>query len=377
MINEERRKIQLEAVQALEDSDYNGVFLLPTGTGKSWVLIECLKRLSKRYGKNIDIWYLCNSVDLRDKDFPAEMRTWRAKGLLENMILMCYQTAYKIEGEAVDVLIADEFDYSLTPEYMKVYLNNNFRHRILTTAYIAEDKLDLLDEIDIDIVYNKGLQEIEDKEVVNKSEYYYVNFLMSNAETLEYHKLTKKISDLIHKKSNDKTKARYYQVQIDFAIRERKRFINSLDTSASICKRLLKNIYEEDKKSKMLIFCELTKQADKICKYTYHNKSDPENLDKFRKDEIQALAVCGKVNRGVNINNIQHVILESCNRSKTQLIQRLGRGKRLKSDELLKVYFLIPCYLEGNKIKYTKVKEWVETAAEDLDLKDAKLYKFN
>lgn len=391
MINEERRKIQLEALDCLRKNDFNGIFLLPTGTGKSWVLIEALKELCET-GSCENIWYLCNTTDLRDVDFINELKKWDAEYLIPKIKRMCYQTAHKIEGEKVDVLIADEFDFSLTDIYSRVYKNNSFKHKILTTAFISSDKIPLIEDV-AKIVYYVSLQEVEDKHVLNKSKYNFVNFLMTDEETKIYlgygndirEKLSKiaKLRERVH--MMDEASASYNTSMRDinylsFSLtniaNERKRFLNSLDSSAGICRKLMQDIYIEDKDCKILTFCELTKQADKVCKYSYHGNEKTDNLQKFRDNEIQSLSVCGKLNRGVNISNIRYVIFESCNQSKTQLIQRLGRGKRLKYDENLNVYFLIPCYLQGGKIKYTKVYDWITKASNDLDLSKAKNYRF-
>lgn len=372
MINEERRKIQQEALDAIENSGYNGIFLLPTGTGKSWVLIESLKRLLKEqnYG---NIWYLCNSRTLRDTDFKNELKLWGAEDLIDRIQFMCYHTAYKLEDQKVDILIADEFDYSLTPKYSEVYRNNTFTHKILTTAYIDKDKLQFIDDI-APIVYATDLKTVESSGVLNKSKYFFVNYKMYPEESREYLAHNKKISDYIRTKDRSPT---FYNIRrLEFAIRERKQFLNSLNSSAAICRRLMTEIYKVDKECKILTFCELTKQTDKICKYSYHTGSDQTNLEKFRNSEIQALAVCGKVNRGVNIVGINNIIFESCNQSKTQIIQRLGRGKRLKENEQLNVYFLIPYYDNLGSMYPTQVKTWVDNATAELDLSNKYVYNF-
>jgi superfamily II DNA or RNA helicase len=379
-VSAEKDKIQQEAIAALEKSNFNGIFILPTGAGKSRVVIECLKKLQKLYNYN-NIWYLCNSTDLRDRDFVKELEDWGAADLIPKIKRMCYQTAYKIENEHIDIVIADEFDYSLSPEYSRVYYNNIFKHKLFTTAFIDKDKMKYVEELKIPIVYKKTLQEVEDKEVLNKSRYYFVNFLMSDQESKDYIRFNDRIAHLMNEKtvhalSGNKSQLRHVNYKIELATRARKRFLNALESSAHYCRKLMAEIYKEDKACKILTFCELTKQADAVCKYTYHDKSDPENLKKFREDQIQALAVCGKINRGVNIKGIKYVIFESCNQSKTQLIQRLGRGKRLKSNEVLNVYFLIPCYQENGKMKFTKIRDWIVNAAGNLDLSEAKLYRF-
>lgn len=383
MINNERMMIQKEALSALQASDYNGIFLLPTGTGKSWVMINALKQILEIHPEYENIWYLCNSTDLRDKDFDAELDKWGAAHLKDRIEKMCYQTAYKLQGFTVDVLLADEFDYSLTPEYSKVYDNNDFRHKILTTAYIEGKVKNRMALKIAPIVYSQELQEAESRQALNKSQYYYVVYPLTNSENEEYLNYNSRISNLMfdlnhYRSNNDRKGAALVEDKLKRTALSRKQFLNSLESSAYYTRKLMKEIYEADQKCKILTFCELTAQADKICKYSYHGKNTSEdNLTKFRNDEIQFLTVCGKVNRGVNIKGIKYQIYESCPQSITALRQRLGRGKRLEVHENLSVYFMIPTYVNRRGQRFhTKVLEWVQKAAKDLDMSQAKLYKF-
>lgn len=360
-LNEERRKIQLQALAALEKNDYNGIVILPTGTGKSWVMIEALKNLIDT-GTINNIWYLCNSQDLRDTEFVKELHKWGAGELEDKITRMCYQTAYKLENENVDVVLCDEFDFSLTPEYSKVFTNNNFRYKILVSATIADDKKKIAKQIG-KVVYRKQLQLIEEDGIVNKSKYHFVQFLMTEKETEQYFKHNQRIAKAMQGKSKT-----YVKMQV----LARKRFLNNLESSRDACRRLMMHLHKSNDKCKVLIFCESNDQASAICKYTYHSDSEEkDNLIKFQEDEINFLAVCGKVNRGTNITGVNFMILESCNGSETQLTQRLGRGKRLNIDEVLNVYFLVPYYKKDRFTRHTKVLDWIYDAGRNLNLKDA------
>lgn len=392
-VNEERRKIQLEAVEALEKHDFNGIVILPTGTGKSWVMIECLKRLAKRYGGLDNIWYLCNSTDLRDTGFRKELEDWDALDFDPYITKMCYQSAYKVADQEIPLLLADEFDYSLTPEYSKVYFNNGFKHKIIVSATIDDKKLNLAEEI-APIVYRKELQEVEERKVLNSSNYYFVNFLMSESENDEYLKIQEEFVEQMRNfdaanidvkfanEGDDKRKAAWklekVRKSLEFLKIKRKHFLNNLDSSRDACRKLMKEIYIDDRDCRIVVFCELNRQADAVCKYTYHSDSaEKDYLNAFINKDIQALAVCGKINRGINIPGVNHIILESCNQSKTQLTQRLGRGKRLGVDEILNVYFLVPYYRNRrNQLKPSKVHDWIANAARSLDLSKAQVYKF-
>lgn len=106
MINKEREKIQLEALTALKDSNFNGAIIMPTGSGKSWILVQCLKEL---YNKGSSTFlYCCDNRKLRDEDFPKELEKWGVDSYLDIMDRLCYQSAYKLKNQKYDVLLLDK-----------------------------------------------------------------------------------------------------------------------------------------------------------------------------------------------------------------------------------------------------------------------------
>lgn len=380
-VNEARRKIQNEAVTSLKENNFNGIVMLPTGTGKSWVMIQCLQLIQQKYSEPIQVLYLCNSTDLRDKGFKDELEKWNAEFFYDNMSLMCYQSARKLKGESIQVLLCDEFDFSLTPKYSEIYFNNEFQYKILVSATIDDSKLDLAKSI-APIVYSVTLKDVEESKVLNKSNYYIVNFNLSDDENKEYLEIQLEFQILISDREEKirKEESTYFiDHKLELLTFRRKHFLNALNSSKEICRALMSNINTKNPSGKALIFCELTKQADAVCKYSYHSETQKEgNLEKFILGEIPFLSVCGKVNRGVNIPGVNSIIFESCNQSSTQLVQRLGRGKRLKINEVLDVYFLVPHYKTRNGWRRpTKVQEWILKAAKKLDIgKELKVYKF-
>lgn len=263
----------------------------------------------------------------------------------------------------------------------------------MVSATIDEKKLELAEKI-APIIYKRELQEIEDQNILNKSKYYFVNFQMTDSESKEYILLGEEMQSEMHEiqeierllngeGDSKKIKSLQYKLfrhkkSMEFLTIKRKHFLNALESSSLICNRLMRDIYLEDKSNRMLVFCELNKQADTISRFSYHSETAKDgHFERFRNGEINVLAVCGKINRGINLIGVNNIIFESCNRSKTQLTQRIGRGKRLKTDDILHVYFLVPFYMtRTNKLKPTKVREWIYKAAKDLDLSKAQTYKF-
>ncbi len=46
MLNEKRREFQKDTVDKFEETGFYGIGIAPTGIGKAWILIECLKRIN-------------------------------------------------------------------------------------------------------------------------------------------------------------------------------------------------------------------------------------------------------------------------------------------------------------------------------------------
>lgn len=360
-----RDRLLKECLKLAEKFDYNGIFLLPTGSGKGKLMIEIAKLLQPQ-----SILYLCNTTLLRDKTFKAELYKWDAAYLLNRMDLQCYQTACKWVGKHYNLLLADEFDAALTPEYIKAITNNRFDKRILVSATLDEKKLRLAKKIAPIIHEVKPLKLIKDK-VLNKVQFYFVNYNLTTAENTTYLHY-----NLEFKKLLNQVKTREIEQKLETLQLQRKHFLNSLGSSREVAKWLIQNI--EKTGEKIIIFCGLSKQADAICKYAYHNRNDEEQLLKdFDSGKIKKIAVVNKIDRGENLQGVKNIIHESISKSKTRLTQRTGRGMRLDVDDTLNVFFMIPHFLDkwGNR-KPTIVQQWVLDSTKDMDLSNAKTISY-
>ena len=364
-INEARRKMQLDAVDAAQDANFNCFLILPTGLGKAWILIESLKRINPK-GK---VWYLCDSTENRDNSFPNELRKWGAEKWIPQVEFMCFQTAYKREGEEIEVGLIDEADYGLTPEYIKGIINNKFKYLILVSATLEREKRALAKSI-VPIVFERNIKEIEDAKILNGARHHLVNFMLSKEENERYLDFNYRFGKLL---SNENQRN---QKQLEMLQIQRKHFLSSLNTSRNVCRRLLKELHAIPS-NKILVFCGLSDQADAICKYSYHSKSEENYLPIFDKGDIRVLAVVGKIDRGVNINGVNNIVHEAPSKSPTKFTQKSGRGRRLAVDEILDMYYLIPYYRDNRgRVAPTIVKRWVYEATAKTNF-EPQIFKFN
>ena len=155
--------------------------------------------------------------------------------------------------------------------------------------------------------------------------------------------------------------------ELEFLQISRKHFLSNLDSSLNVCRKLMKHLYDKDEENKILVFCGLSEQADRVSKYSYHSNTTDKFFNLFDKGEIRILSVVSKADRGLNINGVNVIILESPTKSSTKFMQRTGRGRRLHVNDELDVYLLVPYYKDMyGKIKPTVVYQWIYSAAAKL-----------
>ena len=367
-----RNKAQDAAKAAIRKANYNCSIIASVGFGKSKVMIDLAEELFQA-GKIKSILYTCDNRRLRDSDtegFPAELKKWGSKELQRMVRCECYQTTYKWVNEKYDLWLGDEIDMAITPEYVKVALNNHFKYKILLSGTLSGPKEKVLQKI-APIVYRLTGHDAEQKRVVNKTEYFCYNFRMTDEESKEYEKLTKKIKQLL------KINTPFEDTTLQFWMRKRKHFLNKLDSSARHCRRVIKFLKNRRKDNRIVIFCELTEQADRVCQYSFHGGNEKDDmLSAFQEGDIDEVAVVQKVKRGINLKKTNWGIYESLpGGSSTEFEQRAGRLKRLHIDDVAGIIFLIPWYKSVIKrddepdremYKVTVVGSWIKRATENI-----------
>lgn len=362
-----RIAMQSEAKTAIRVAKYVASVIITVGGGKGKIMLDIVKELIAA-GKIKSVLYLCDSRRLRDSDqdgFPAEIEKWGDAKMKSMITLECYQTVCKWTDKKFDLLLADEVDFAITPVYIRAILNNEFKYKLLLSGTLNLEKKKVLEKI-APIVYRFQTVAAEDAGVINKSIYYIYNYKMNESECETYRKLTKKIGILAA------AGATFADDDYMFWIRKRKQFLNSLDSSYLNCRKIMNWLWIKNRNNRVVIFSELTPQADRLCKHSYHGKNEKDdNLSKFQSGEIGAIAVVAKIKRGINLKEANVAIFEGFSGSSTEWEQRNGRMKRLSLSKVATIIFLVPWHTkiddEGNITwKPTVVKSWIDRATENI-----------
>ena len=358
--NTGKDNLLVEALEAFKIANYNGIALLPTGSGKGKLMIEIAQLLKVK-----KILYLCNTELLRDVMFKQELLKWNAANLLPKITMLCYQSAYKLENQHYDLLLADEFDAALSLEYSKVFFNNTFTYKICVSATLDATKRAASKKI-APVVFERKPKETQGT-VTNKVKFYFINYNLTIAENNEYLGFNNRFKELLVQPETTATKQRLNWLKL-----QRKHWLSGLKTSLQVTKWLVNKLATTGEK--VLIFCGLSTQANAIStKHAFHSENN--NLKAFTDFDAGAenlLVVIDKISRGLNINQVRNIIFETTGSSKTAITQKIGRGLRLAVDEEVNVFFLIPWFKTKFGLrKPTIVKEWIINSLEDFDISKA------
>lgn len=359
-----REVAQKEAMSSARIADYNCALIASVGFGKGKVMIDLAEEMIRKYNIK-SILYACDNRRLRDSDkegFPEQLEKWGSTRLKKMVRLECYQTTCKWENEKFDLLLADEADFAMTPVYSNLFFRNKFKYKILVTGTLSPTKRKMMKEI-VPIAFKLDTVEAENRGIINKTHYYAYNYPMSEEESSEYERLTRMIGIKMNEDNEDG--ARFFTGQ-------RRELLFNLNSSYKHCRKLMRWLWESDKKTRLVVFSQRTEQADRLCKWSFHGKNEKlDNLGKFQTGEISAISVVSKIKRGINLKNANVAIFEALDGSTTEFEQRGGRMKRLPQSQVAKIIFLVPWVRKVDakgKVFYKEsiVGEWVRKCTSNL-----------
>ena len=141
----------------------------------------------------------------------------------------------------------------------------------------------------------------------------------------------------------------------------RKRALASFLTKEAIAKKVIKKW--QDKRT--LIFCSSIEQAERLCQDFYHSQTDDIALERFNKGKIQHLSCVQALDEGVNMTNVENVIIISPD-AQIRRLQRIGRGiRKAENQERCKVCLIVSTN--------TQEEVWVDNNLKELKLPEDKV----
>ncbi len=365
-VSSKREVVQTDAKSAWSINKRSTI-IVGTGGGKSKIAIDILNQENPT-----SILLLTNSGQLRDENWKAECEKFGFDW--SRVQSETYQKMYKETGHW-DLIIYDEIDFCLSPEYGKCLENLKCNKLLGMTGFMPDDKIEMLNKY-APICYRASTALLQEEGVLNQSEIILVWYPLCKEKTIEIKKraggsFLNSENDLYKYYDKEFQKAMMIKSQVEKKARvgladakavtaadwnfkmmatKRKAILTRSPTAVKVVQNIVAKIHERPG-NKVLVFSSTTDQADKFGFPTYHGKtnSTEKDLDRFNNGTINSLAVCKGINRGTNLIGANYLIRESFDSSEVDFNQTHGRLMRLETDQIAKYIVLISTYEDMGK----------------------------
>ena len=374
---------QRRALNAWVKADYIGSIIAGTGFGKSRCGILAIKHtLSHKNtcpesGKAL---ILVPTIQLQDQ-FHEEFYKWDAGDLLNQVDILCYQSAYKLQNEHYDIVVCDEIHLGLSKEYKKFFDNNTYDKLLCMTATIPEDQeyanyLNILAptiySITLDECVKLGLispykiecipveltsDEREQYKSINNQ---FVRYKYMLGEFNAFDRAKQIMSTSNSHPEDKKAAAQFYQ-----AIRARKAIIDFAENKILKFKSLVMNNLD----NKILAFSGANAFTDQLSEsisplaISYHSGKTKKQrefaLDAFKNDVIKVLCSTKALNQGLDIPDANMGIICGITSKSLPMIQRVGRLVRFQENKVGKIVILY--------VKNSQEEKWLKNSTKNLD----------
>lgn len=417
-----RDKSQAEVVDLyFKRAPLQSCAVLSVGFGKSKVAIDIIKHLQPK-----KVLILVNSVMLRDYSWEAEFKRWKYLTYFrKNVEIVTYQLAYKWKKEDKDLsehlIIADEVDFGADTQELSKFFYEYDDCRVLgLTGFITENKRDWFDK-HMPVFTEMTTHDAQEAGILNNLHFVFVQYELSQdpqSRKVEYKKggVTKSFfqtENAAYDYANKKAMiaiGKSAKIQQDFMMgkltvqehteqskniewevrrltRQRNDILLHSISARTATKGLIQHVHTKNADSKIIIFSKRTDQSLEICgvSNTFNGKVPKKqrdiNYSNFCDGTINILGVCEKVDRGVNIDNLDTAIMETFFGSDTKATQRFGRLCRLKPNQIATVFILLPYYMRQERnntftLQETQQVKWARNMLRSTTIKTSEVWDY-
>ena len=322
---------------------------------------------------------LVPTVQLQEQ-FKEEFIKWGLKDCLDNVDVLCYQTAYKLAGEHYDIVVCDEVHLGLSPEYRKFFKYNTYDSLLCMTATPPEELeyKEILYKM-APIAYSITLDRCVKLGIVSPYQIKCVPVKLTKKEQDDYKKINNKFvqwkyqlghfnafenAKLIMANSNALPQEKQAAVQFYRCIRLRKKIVDFASNKIT----LFKKVFNKNKDKKILVFSGANSFTDDLCAsispyaVSYHSKKTKKQreaaLEAFKTNKINVLCSTKALNQGFDVPDANMGIICGITSKSLSMIQRVGRLIRFQEGKVGEIIILY--------VKDSQEEKWLKNAVKNL-----------
>jgi len=381
-INEQKDKIQNQALEEWKKVGKTGTAEMITGVGKTFLALKALYTMPRHDQDTIHL-FLAEQKDRMDdliKDIAKFNKIYNCNVMQDyNLQFQCYQTVFKWKEHKFGLVIADEIHDSISPQYYKFFINNEFDAILGLTALFKENtcyvikrqpelrylfakdsitKIEMLNKI-APIFFKYNINQGQIDKTSRKLNIYVVEselekvikgikagnikkpFLQTEAASYSYlDKLFKTALNLIPYENEDIYDFEERKnLEIIKTSNKRSKFIYNLPSKIIILQKLLSEI-----DGKTIVFANSLEQLNRVIANVVSSKNtDEENTkirERFDNGVCNVIGSFKKLKQGANLEKVDNCIIHSYFSTELDFIQRIGR-LRQNEDKDGNVFILV------------------------------------
>lgn len=377
MLDSKRGEIQDVAVATWDKTGRKGTINLSTGIGKTFCFIKATRLLPR----GSRILFLAETsqreFDLKkDIKFFDDIYGYNLKSR-HNLTFMCYQSSYKLTGTEWDLVCADEIHMSLTPQYVKFYENNTYKHILGLSATVDRNTKYEIDGEEISkglwidqhapVIFKYNLNQAVKDGTTKKLRIFIINHALDGlnknikAGTKQAPFMTTEKDNYDYWDSQFKKALFLPDGQVKtFKIRTtsaaRAKVLYTLPSKVTAVKKLISEL-----QGKTLVFGNSIDILELVTPYVISNKrTDKENAEIrkwFDDGAIDSIGSFKMLKQGANLKNLDNTILMSYYSKELDMIQAIGRQR--VSDNIGNIFIYVTAG--------TQEVKWYKKAMENIN----------
>lgn len=357
MTNKEKSQLQKEVVNSLSPGE-SGRFILAPRVGKTKLIIDLIKR-DKIKGK---ILWVTPTTKLATEDIPAEFVKWRAKTYLKQLFTTTWKGLVNMQGDYA-LIVFDEEQFMTEGNSVPLF-NGKLTGKVIVsmtgTESKSKEKKELYKKLKLDVAYRISINKAVDIGLLSNYEIKVVMVEMDENKNIEVKykdKVTKKEKSFM---TSELKQYEYLSRKLDrkktkFDVMLRRRLIGNSPSKVGAAKYIVNSL-----EGRKLIFAMDTKQAEELCDYVYHGKSDDKDLKKFINGEINKIAMVNKGGTGYTYTAIDYLVMTQIDSDNNGLTsQKIARTLLEQGDYKACIWILC--------LKDTRDVTWLNSTLQNFD----------
>jgi superfamily II DNA or RNA helicase len=383
------------------ENGYSGIIEMATGTGKTNVAISCIQEMANKHPDNLLVVVGCPTRvlvsqwagNLREHITNFEILTIsenETKDTIYRSIMNSKKSNHVIIGAYASLskpwftniilekykgnifFIGDEAHW-LGAKNLSKALSDRYVYRLGLTAtpvrYFDIEGTEKLLSYFKDTIFKYTLKEAILDGFLTPYDYYMFFAYLTEDETKEYQKLTKKYTRSIHARKSTKE-----DDNLKFILMERAKIVKKATNKIDVFREILEKLNDENKLNSLLIYVEDNEQLSAYIEIMDEFGIEYRKIDSVTKDEDRTLilndlsenkidcVIAMKVlDEGVDIKKLSRAIFVSSSGNSKQFIQRRGRILRKSEGKKIAEIFDICVLVDTKNQKNEQFKKTEET----------------